>query len=153
MRLRDPTARYNVLQHNVSLKNVIWRDRSATFKSKKCHMTRPVRNVLKFYKVMAVPAMPYASEKWTVNWSDKRKLELTEIQILRPVAEFTLPDQKRSVDIRSWLKIFRLNEIKGRLAWMHFKNDKRLPKILLNYKPRVYRNIRRSRARWCIVLK
>jgi hypothetical protein len=50
---------------------------------------------------MAVPAIPYASENWAMNSSDKRKLELAEIHILHPVAEYNLLDQKRSVGIRS----------------------------------------------------
>jgi hypothetical protein len=37
--------------------------------------------------------------------------------------------------------VFSLKEVKVKLAWMYFKNDSRLPKILLNYKPRGYQNI------------
>lgn len=32
---------------------------------------------LKFYKVAVVPMLTYASEKWTVNWSDKRKIRVS----------------------------------------------------------------------------
>jgi hypothetical protein len=60
---------------------------------------------------------------------------------LSPVAGYTLLDQKRSTDIRSELKIFNLT---GRIEkqkenWpqhiLRMTTD-RLPKVLLNYKPR-----------------
>jgi hypothetical protein len=31
---------------------------------------------LKFYKIMAVPMLTYASENWTINLSEKRKLSV-----------------------------------------------------------------------------
>jgi hypothetical protein len=62
---------------------------------------------LKFYKIMAVPMLTYASENWTINRSDKKKIELAEMKFLRG---YTLLDQKRSTDIRSELKIFNLTE-------------------------------------------
>jgi hypothetical protein len=55
---------------------------------------------LKFYKIMAVPMLTYASENWAINRSDKRKTELAEMKFLRSVAGYTLLDQKRSTDMR-----------------------------------------------------
>jgi hypothetical protein len=31
---------------------------------------------LKFYNVAVVPMLTYASENWTMNWSDKRKIRV-----------------------------------------------------------------------------
>jgi hypothetical protein len=59
---------------------------------------------------MAVPMLTYASENWTINRSDKKKIESAEVKFLRSVARYTLLDQKRSTDIRSELKIFDLTE-------------------------------------------
>jgi hypothetical protein len=59
---------------------------------------------------MAVPMLTYASENWTINRSDKKKIESAEMKFLRSVAGYTLLDQKRSTDIRSELKIFNLTE-------------------------------------------
>jgi hypothetical protein len=59
---------------------------------------------LTFHKVVAVPILTYASENWTINRSDERKIESAEMRFLRPVAGYTLLDQKRSTDIRSELK-------------------------------------------------
>jgi hypothetical protein len=54
---------------------------------------------------MAVPMLTYASENWTINLSDKKKIESAEMKFLRSVAGCTVLDQKRSTDIRSELKI------------------------------------------------
>jgi hypothetical protein len=65
---------------------------------------------LKFYKIMAVPMLTYASENWKINRSYKRKIESAEMKFLRLVAGCTLLDQKLSTDVRSELKIFNLTE-------------------------------------------
>jgi hypothetical protein len=75
------------------------------------------------------------------------------MKFLRSVAGYTLLGQKRSTDIRSELKIFNLVErIENKKEnWyehiLRMTKD-RLPKVLLNCKPRGYRNIRRLIARW-----
>jgi hypothetical protein len=76
-----------------------------------------------------VPKLTYASENWTINRSDKKKIESAEMQFLRSVAAYTVLDQKRSTDTRSELKIFNLTERtekqKRKLALTYFKNDNR----------------------------
>ena len=47
---------------------------------------------IKFYKVMVVPVLMYGSEKWSLNRSDKRKIEAAEMRILRPMAGYALWD-------------------------------------------------------------
>jgi hypothetical protein len=74
------------------------------------------------------------------------------MKVLRSVAGYTLLDQKRSTDIRSELKIFNLTErIENKKENCHEHilrmTTDRLPKVLLNYKPRGYRYIGRSIAR------
>jgi hypothetical protein len=64
---------------------------------------------LKFYK-MAMPALTYACENWTINLSEKRKTESAEMRFLCLAAGYTLLDQKQSEDIHSELKIFNLIE-------------------------------------------
>jgi hypothetical protein len=49
---------------------------------------------LKFYNIVAVPMLTYASENWTINRSDKKKIESAEMKFLRSVAGYTLLDQK-----------------------------------------------------------
>jgi hypothetical protein len=108
---------------------------------------------LKVYKIMAVPMLTYVSENWTINRSDKKKIESAEMKFLRSVAGYSLLHQKGSTDICSELKIFNLTERieKQKENWhehiLKMTTD-RLPKVLLNYKPRGYRNIGRPIARW-----
>jgi hypothetical protein len=69
---------------------------------------------LRFYKIMAVPMLTYASENWTLNRSDKKKIESAEMKSLCSVAGYTLLDQKRSTDISSELKILNfINRIEN----------------------------------------
>jgi hypothetical protein len=46
---------------------------------------------------MAVPVLMYGSENWSLNRSDKRKIEAAEMRFLRPMAEYTLLDKKKVV--------------------------------------------------------
>jgi hypothetical protein len=101
---------------------------------------------------MAVPKLTYASENRTINRSYKKKIESAKIKFLRSVAGYTLLDQKRSTDIRSELKILDLTErIENKKKYWHEHilrmTTDRLPKVLLNYKQRGYRNIGRPMAR------
>ena len=72
--------------------------------------------LIKFFKVMAVPLLMYGSENWSLNRSDKRKIEAAEMRFLRLMAGYTLLDKKRSSDIREQLVIFNNN-----VKWMQYK--------------------------------
>ena len=52
----------------------------------------------------------YGSENWSLNRSDKRKIEAAEMRLLRPMAGYTLWDKKGSSDIREQLGIFNIND-------------------------------------------
>jgi hypothetical protein len=102
---------------------------------------------------VAGPVLTYASENWTIDRSDERKIESAEMRFLHPVAGCTLLDQKRSTDIRSELIIFVLTERIERQKENCYEHilritTDRIQKILLNYKPRGHRGIGHSIARW-----
>jgi hypothetical protein len=66
------------------------------------------------------------------------------MKFLRSVAGYTLLDQKRSTDMRLELKILNLTERiekQKENCHEHILRMTRLSKVLLNYKPRGYRNI------------
>jgi hypothetical protein len=67
-----------------------------------------------YLMAVIVPTLNYASENWTINLSDKKKIESAEMKFLRSVAGYTLLDQKRSTDVRKELKIFNLSERKAK---------------------------------------
>jgi hypothetical protein len=50
------------------------------------------------------------SENWSLNRSDKRKIEPSEMRFLRPMAGYTFFVQKRSSNIRELLGIFNIND-------------------------------------------
>ena len=77
----------------------------------------------------------YGSENWSLNRSDKRKIEAAEMRFLRPTAGYTLLDKKRSSDTREQLSIFNINDnlTRYKINWReHIQrmDDNRLPKKL-----------------------
>ena len=75
----------------------------------------------------------YDSENWSLNRSEKRKLEAAEMRFLRPMAGYILLDKKRSSDIREQLGIFNINEklTQYKINWrekLQRMDDNRLPK-------------------------
>ena len=55
-------------------------------------------------------ALVYGSENWSLNRSDKKKIETAEMRFLRPTAGYTLLDKKRSSDIGEQLGFFNIND-------------------------------------------
>ena len=109
--------------------------------------------MIKFYKVMSVPAITYGSETWIINKSDKRKIQSAEMRFLRSVAGYRLTDRKRNCEIREELKVTELNEtIKNyRVQWkdhLDRMNNKRIPKIAYRYRPNGKRGLGRPKSRW-----
>jgi hypothetical protein len=49
---------------------------------------------LKFYKIMAVPMLTYVSKNWTINQSDRKKIESAEMKFLHSIAGYILLDQE-----------------------------------------------------------
>jgi len=84
---------------------------------------------------MAVLVLVYGIENWSLNRSDKRKIEAAEVRFLRPMVGYTLWDKKRSTNIREHLGIFNINGklLQYKINWReHIQrmDDNRLPKKL-----------------------
>ena len=97
---------------------------------------------------MAVPILLFDSENWSLNRSDKRRIEAAEMRFLRPLA-----GQKRSSDIREHLGIFNINDklTQYKINWreqIQRMDDTRQLTNILNYKPEGRRNIGRPQTRW-----
>ena len=102
---------------------------------------------------MAVPALLYGSEHWTLTKSQEQRIEASEMRFLRSVAGYTIADRKRSEDIRTELNIFRLMDkiTQYREEWLQHINrmdNNRIPKRILHYKPSGRRNVGRPYKRW-----
>ena len=91
----------------------------------------------------------YGSENWSLNRSDKMKIEAAEMRFLRPMAGYRLLDIKRSSDTREQLGIFNINDklTQYKINWREQKwMTTDYPKN--NYKPEGRRNIGRPQTRW-----
>ena len=77
--------------------------------------------------VKAATVLMYGSENWSLNRSEKRKIEAAELKFR------TLLDKKRSSDIREQLGIFNINDklTQYKINWREHTqrmDDNRLPK-------------------------
>ena len=52
----------------------------------------------------------YPSENWSLNRSDKRKIEAAEMRFLRLMTGYTLWNKKIKSDMREQLDIFNIND-------------------------------------------
>jgi len=61
--------------------------------------------VLKLYNTLILPTFLYGSENWTLTASQRRRIEAAEMKLLRPLAGYTLYDQKTNNSIHKELRI------------------------------------------------
>jgi len=61
--------------------------------------------VLKLYNTLILPTFLYGSENWTLTASQRRRIEAVEMELLRPLAGYTLYDHKTSNSICKELRI------------------------------------------------
>jgi hypothetical protein len=107
---------------------------------------------MKFYKVVAKPTLLYGSETWVTTELDMAGLEAAEMCLLRSVKGYTRLDKTRSEVVRKELKISGIQDVKSkyRQNWTNHlerKDNTRLPKHALNYRPRGRRDSGRPRKR------
>lgn len=118
-------------------------------------LKRKVRKetIMKFYKVIAIPTCLYGSETWTMTKRDISRLQAAEMRFLRATAGYSLTDRKRNTDIRKELNaenlIKKVEEYRS--SWsQHVQrmNNDRIPKQIMEYKPKGRRSLGRPRKRW-----
>jgi hypothetical protein len=95
---------------------------------------------MKIYNTLAIPALIYGSEIWTLTQQDKNGLKASEIKFLRTPG-YTLFDHKKNEDILQELNTTPVLEkiTKCRHNWakhVHRMNNSRFPKALIEYHPR-----------------
>jgi hypothetical protein len=82
--------------------------------------------ILKFYKVLAVPAVLYGSGCWTLTRQQIQQIKSSEKRFLRSVAGYRRTDEKRDTDIRQNLKIFNLGQKIRECQQNYFENILRM---------------------------
>jgi hypothetical protein len=109
--------------------------------------------LLRFYNIMAIPTLLYGSECWTLTKIQISRLEAAKMCFLRSVAGYRSIDHRCNEDIREELQIIDINSrIKDyQIKWLQrleIMEQNRIPKLLLNYKPRGRRGQGRPCRRW-----
>lgn len=109
--------------------------------------------LLKFYKVMALPALLYGCENWVLRKKDERRIEAVEMKFFRFVAGYTLLDKKRSEDIRSELNMDNIIDIirTRQNNWkehIHRMPETSITRTIYSHDPRGRRNPGRPTKRW-----
>ena len=109
--------------------------------------------ILKIYNTLVLPTFLYGSENWTVTALQRRRIEVAEMKLLRPLAGYTIYDHKTNDSVRRELQteciLDKIDEY--RPNW--FLHLQRMPpnQIPLNsyhYRPQGRRTIGRPKKRW-----
>jgi hypothetical protein len=61
--------------------------------------------ILKLYNTLILHTFLYGSENWTLTASQRRRIEASEMKLLRPLAGYTFCDHKTNSSIRQELRI------------------------------------------------
>ena len=56
--------------------------------------------ILKIYNTLVMPTFLYGSENWTLTALQRRRIEATEMKLLRPLAGYTIHDHKTNDSVR-----------------------------------------------------
>jgi len=125
------------------------------FGSIKRNIFRKVRTetILKIYNTLIVPTFSYGSENWTRTASQRRRIEVAEMKLLRPLAGYTIHDHKTKYFMCRELKITGiLDKIdEYRQNWhLHLQRmpQNRISLKSYHYRPQGRRKTGRPKKRW-----
>jgi hypothetical protein len=109
--------------------------------------------ILKFYKVLALPALLHGSEYCTLTKQQLQENKSSEMRFLRSVAGYRRIDKKINTDIRQNLKIFNIGGKIKEYQHNYFEDILRMPTYLIprkifNYHPKGRRDKGRPPMRW-----
>ena len=79
----------------------------------------PTKFKTKIYTTIVRPALLYGTECWAMKESDKRRLNTTEMRMLRAILGVTRLDRIRNEEIRRRLNVMPIEALlrQGRLRW------------------------------------
>jgi len=109
--------------------------------------------ILKIYNTLVLPTFLYWSENWTLTALQRRRIEVAEMKLLRPLAGYTLYDHKTNEYIRRELRITGILDKIGeyRRNWLsHLQRmpQNQIPLKSYHYGPQGRRTIGRPKKRW-----
>jgi len=109
--------------------------------------------ILKIYNTLVLPTFLYGSENWTLTALQRRRTEVAEMKLLRPLAGYTLHDHKTNASVRRELQteciLDRIDEYR-RNWFLHLQRmpPNRIPLKSYHYRPQGRRTIGRPKKRW-----
>jgi hypothetical protein len=118
-------------------------------------IVRKVREetILKLYNTLVLPTILYGSENWTLTASHRRRIEVAEMQLLRPLAGYTFYDYRTNDSIRRELQtdsiLDKIDEYRRNwLTHIQRMSQNRIPLKSYLYSPQGKRTIGRPNKRW-----
>jgi len=112
-----------------------------------------METILKIYDTLVLPTFLYWSENWTLTALQRRRIEVAEMKLLRPLAGYTLHDHKTNDSISRELQaeciLDKIDEY--RENWfLHLQRmpPNRIPLKSYHYRPQGRRTIGRPKKRW-----
>jgi len=109
--------------------------------------------ILKIYNTLVLPTFLYGPQNWTLTALERRRIEAAEMKLLRPLAGYTLYDNKTNEYIRRELQITgTLDKIdENRRNWL--SHLQRMPHNRIHlksyrYRPQGRRTTGRTKKRW-----
>jgi hypothetical protein len=112
-----------------------------------------METILKIYNTLVLPTFLYGSENWTLTASQRRRIEVAEMKLLRPLAGYTLYDHKTNDYIRRELQITGVLDKIDEYRWNWFQHLQRMPQNRsplksYYYGPQGRRTIGRPKKHW-----
>jgi hypothetical protein len=112
-----------------------------------------METILKIYNTLVMPTFLYGSENWTLTALERRRIEVAEIKLSRPLAGYTLYDHKTNDSICRELQteciLDKIDEYRRKwLLHLQRMPQNRIPLKLYHYKPQGKRTIGRPKNCW-----
>ena len=109
--------------------------------------------ILEVYNTLVLPTFLYGSENCTLTALQRRRIETAEMKLLRPLADYTLYDNKTNDCIRRELRITgildKIDEYRRNwLSYLQRMPQTRIPLKSYHYRPDGRRTIGRPKKRW-----
>ena len=110
-------------------------------------------NILKINITLVLPTFLYGSENWTLTALQRRRIEVAEIKLLRPLAGYTLYDHKTNNYVHRELRITgildKIDEYRRNwLPHLQRMSQNRITLKSYHYRPQGRRTIGRTKKRW-----
>jgi hypothetical protein len=86
-----------------------------------------METILKIYNTLVLPGFLYGSENWTLTALQRRRIEAAEMKLLRPLAGYTLYDQKTNDYVRHELQTECILHKIDKYRWNWLLHLQRMP--------------------------